>query len=62
MLDVVLYNWMRNARMFRKKEILEFANYDWKKDLERCLMLSRFCRNSVQENFYIKLWEQKDKY
>ncbi len=62
MLDSLLYDWICNARAYALKENMPFSNYDWKEDLYSCLMLSRFCKNSVLENFYNKLWELKDKY
>lgn len=62
MLDSLLYNWICNTRACALKGTPDFSDYDWKKDLKQCLMLSRFCRNTVTEKFYNMLWEQKDKY
>lgn len=52
-LDGALYIWMRSNVKIQKKEAEpQKASYDWRKDLECCLALSRFCQNRTGEQFY----------
>lgn len=58
-LDGALYTWMRsNVKSQEKETEPEKASYDWKKDLECCLALSRFCQNSAEEQFYKEVLEK----
>lgn len=52
MLDGALYNWMRSMRMQMLQTEPREDGGEWKKDLRSCLVLSRLCKNTVEENFY----------
>lgn len=54
--DGTLYKWIRsNLKICGKEAEPESKNFDWRKGLECCHGLSRFCHNSVEELFYRKV-------
>lgn len=61
MLDKVLYEWMCSNRKLQGKGEPEGSDYDWKKDLGRCLALSRFFGNIVEERFYKEILESMNR-
>lgn len=55
-LNGALYEWLRNNIKLQVKIAEPKKNaYDWKKDLEFCLDLSRFCYNDKEELFFKKI-------
>ena len=55
-LNGALYEWLRNNIKFQTKIAEPEKNlYNWKKDLEFCLDLSRFCHNDKEELFFKKI-------
>lgn len=55
-LNGALYEWLRNNIKLQAKIAEPKKNaYDWKKDLEFCLDLSRFCYNDKEELFFKKI-------
>ncbi len=57
-LNLALYSWMKsNIKIQNKKTELKEAEYNWKKDLENCLALSQFCKNSENEKFFKRILE-----
>ncbi len=53
LLDTLLYDWMRNIIKLQKINSAELTekDYDLKKDLQYDLIISQFCKNTMQEKF-----------
>lgn len=59
-LDLALYEWTRNNVKLCKKEQSEKIAYNWKKDLEYCLLLSQFFKNNEREKIYERILKNAD--
>lgn len=56
MLDGLFYEWVRSRIKLSEKETEpEREGYNWKRDLQYCLVLSRFCCDRIQENFFCEI-------
>lgn len=61
MLDGAFYEWVRSrVKLVGKEEEPEREGYNWKRDLQYCLVLSRFCYDSIREKFLMGILSDQE--